>query len=839
MHKDDFINENKETWQIQTKDNAKVSSESLDNVSPAHEFRRDVYLFRVENDKIPSVLPNEAIQGDIAKSNDTLFTNSQHENSDNIDTIMLDGINDKQKSSFSDSHYMPNTLTLKPFSKLQNKKRQLQKKNEELQQNQSLVALSDEDLTEEAKSLKAWRLFIVFSIFILCFFIFILAVYAKVIATPPNMDPYNKQSRNYPWSYKTDTDIAMRGEILSADNYILASSNKFYKINIYVPSIYENKRDAFMKLLNLYAKFDRNALNQAFAKGGNATIADGITSIDASNLRLLNQKMARLGFYKKCTFVYINKTSLEDSEFKTMIAHAEVATEQGRQTTLDNNILKTIKDFKEGNISEIEVLQKLNIALVEYKNKTIDLSQECYTPIFTYNSDVKDNSSTRIDRGLDIAVNQIERKYPFNDIMQPLLGFTNYGKRIIEGKAYDDTMSLVAQSGIEKYRDGILSAKRDGKVTGQADKSGNIVFNKHAKIITREDGFNIKVSIPLVLQAKIQKILEDSNKQYKAQQIVAGIMNPNTGEILTLASSSSFNPNIGERDSDIANKMRVAAAERSFEPGSTIKPLVFSYLVAHKMVNFKEIIDLHDGIYQLRTYTIRDSSPLKSATPEQVIIKSSNIGMTYLTKKLGGEEMQQLFKSFGVGESTGVDIANEATGLLPKSSTLNGEVQKGAASYGYGLRMTFIQLLRSYATFNNGGFLVTPHITKEFISPDSKIFYPMLEAPKRIFDEKTANYMQQLLHRVVKEGTAKRADVDGLVIGGKTGTAREHNQGETMYNGSFFGYASDGKQIYTIGVVTYGSQANEDYYAAQTAVPVFAKIVELLAQEGYLQKKLK
>ncbi len=151
--------------------------------------------------------------------------------------------------------------------------------------------------------------------------------------------------------------------------------------------------------------------------------------------------------------------------------------------------------------------------------------------------------------------------------------------------------------------------------------------------------------------------------------------------------------------------------------------------------------------------------------------------------------------------------------------------------------MTFIQLLRSYAPFNNGGFLVTPHVTKHFIAPDSKIFYPSIESPRQIISAESAAYMQKILHRVVKEGTGKRADVAGLIVGGKTGTARERKDGETIYNGSFFGYASDGKKTYTIGVVTYGSQANEDYYAGQTAAPVFAKIADLLAQEGYLERK--
>ncbi len=756
-----------------------------------------------------------------------------------VDSIMLDSVIESQSIHIS-NNAISNNLTIKPFSKIERKKRQIRQAKVEAKKAVSICTQKDNDeyTSNEAKTLKAWRLFIVFGLFLLCFLIFMLAVYAKNIVKPPNMDPYNKKSRQYPWSQKANVDIALRGQISSLDNYILTSSKKLYRVSIYVPSIYEEKRQLLIKFLHLYANFDEDAVHKALLKGGNALIADNVNSIDAANLKILNQKLARLGVYKKCTFSYINKTSLRDSDIQTLFARAQIMSERGAQTPLDNDVLQIMRDLDNGDITQENAIEKLNIILVDYKNKDIDLSKECYTPIFTYNSDVKNNASTKIDRGLDVAVEQIKREYPFKNFMQPLLGFTNYDKRNIEGRFYDDKMKLIAQSGVEKYRDGILSAKRDGKVIGVADKSGNVILNRHSQSFEREDGFNIQLTIPLVLQSKIQKILEDANRQYNAQQIVAGIMDPNTGEILALASSLSFNPNIGQRDKDITNKMRVAAAERSFEPGSTIKPLVFSYLANRKLIDFRESIDLHDGIYKLRAFTIRDTSPLKSANPEQILIKSSNIGMTKLTKKLSGKEMESMFKMFGVGENTGVDIANEATGLLPKNSILGREVEKGAASYGYGLRMTFIQLLRSYAVFNNGGFLVTPHVTKTFIAPDSRIFYPTLESPRQIISKETSIYMNKLLHRIVKEGTAKRADVDGLIIGGKTGTAREKHEGETIYNGSFFGYASDGKTTYTIGVVAYGSQASEDYYAGQTAAPVFARIADLLAKEGYLQRKL-
>lgn len=758
-------------------------------------------------------------------------------NQENIDSIMLDSIAENRFRLYDTPN--ENSFKITTLSKNERENRKVQQ-DEVIPQKAQKIEQADENeenTSEETKTQKAWRLFLVLGTFALCFVVFILAVYAKIIAKPPNMDPYNKKSRDYPWSVKADVDIAMRGQISSLDNYILATSKKLYRVSIYVPSIYEEKRELLFQLLHLYADFDTKALQNSIEKGGNALIATNVNSIDAANLRILNQKLARLGVYKKCTFTYINKTSLQDGEIKTLYARAQVTHEKGSQTPLDMEVLQTMQSFENGDITEENTLEKLNVLLVEYKNKDIDLSKECYTPIFTYNSDVKNNASTRIDRGLDIAVEKIERTYPFKNLMQPLLGFTNYGKKIINDKMYDDKMKLVAQSGVEKYRDGILSPKRDGKILGMADKGGNIVLNRHAKTYERIDGFQIQLTIPLTLQSKIQDILNDAHKKYKAEQIVAGIMDPTTGEILALASSSSFNPNIGKRDKDIASKMRVAAAERSFEPGSTIKPIVFAYLANKKWIDFQENFDLHDGIYQLRTYTIRDSTPLKSATAEQILIKSSNIGMTKLTRNLSGKQMRDMFQTFGIGESTGIDIANEATGLLPKPSILNREVEKGTASYGYGLRMTFMQLLRSYAPFNNGGFLVTPHVTKHFIAPDSKIFYPTIESPKQIISAESAAYMQKILHRVVKEGTGKRADVAGLIIGGKTGTAREKKDGETIYNGSFFGYASDGKKTYTIGVVTYGSQANEDYYAGQTAAPVFAKIADLLAQEGYLERK--
>ena len=374
------------------------------------------------------------VEHDDKINQDELFgftRDNKHSKTDNekhheyVDSIMLD-IQDNRNSSFNDI-----SINVK-----------------------KAIPIDDEVIDEGARHSKALRLFFVLSFFTLCFCIFMFATYAKILVKPPNMDPYNKKSREYPWSPKADVDIAMRGDIVSLDDYVLASSKKLYKIGLYVPSIYEDKRELAIKLLNIYGGFNKNLLRDVLKKGGNVTITDNASANDAGNLRVLNQKLSRLGVYKKCTFTYINKTSLQDSELRTLIAHAQITSEKGRASNRDKKILRILDDLDNGNIAEESALEQLNIALVEYKNSQIDLSKECYTPIFTYNKDVSDGANTRIDRGLDIAVNEIQRIYPFKQLMQPLLGFTNYGRKLIDGRVYDDKMKLIAQSGVEKYRDG-------------------------------------------------------------------------------------------------------------------------------------------------------------------------------------------------------------------------------------------------------------------------------------------------------------------------------------------------------------------------------------------------
>ena len=219
-------------------------------------------------------------------------------------------------------------------------------------------------------------------------------------------------------------------------------------------------------------------------------------------------------------------------------------------------------------------------------------------------------------------------------------------------------------------------------------------------------------------------------------------------------------------------------------------------------------------------------------------MRSSNVGMVKLSMLLGGREFYDGLKNFGLSQLTGIDLPYEKDGIMPSVKELSQEssAAKASVSYGYKIRVTFMQLLRAYATFVNGGFLVTPHITQNFIAPDGKIYIPKINPPKQILSSMNAQKVQDLLIKVGEFGTGNAAKVNGIITGGKTGTARiATTSGYTeRYNGSFLGFAKDSQKAYVIGVVVFGS-SGEQYYGSQTSVPIFKQIVELMIAQGYLK----
>lgn len=428
--------------------------------------------------------------------------------------------------------------------------------------------------------------------------------------------------------------------------------------------------------------------------------------------------------------------------------------------------------------------------------------------------------------GLSIEVSGNNRNYVYKNILEPLIGYT----RKVESQ---NITRVDGVKGVERYYNDILSPKQDGSITGKRDIGFNIIANKTATIQSRQDGFDVTLSIPLSLQRKIELELDEAKKRYKVREIIAGIMDSKTGKILALATSNRFDPkNIQQKDYPNLN---LNAIEYSYEPGSTIKPIIYAILLQKGMINPNDIIDLDNGYYKLKSYTIRDTHPLKSASIEDIIVRSSNIGMVKISKDLKPNEYHIALHAFGFGELSGIDLPYEKTGLVPSPKTFNNEVYRASVSYGYGMRATFMQLLRSYAIFSNGGYLVTPRVSEYVTSPSGEKYIPKRLEPIAILSPETTQQVYNTLIQVVQK-VIKVAQIEGIITGGKTGTARIALNGkyDSKYNGSFFGFAQDENNAYTIGVVAFESDIKDDYYGARTAAPIFRRIVDILLEENYL-----
>lgn len=434
-------------------------------------------------------------------------------------------------------------------------------------------------------------------------------------------------------------------------------------------------------------------------------------------------------------------------------------------------------------------------------------------------------------QGLSIEVSGNNRAYPYKSLLEPLIGYVRKGE-------IDGITRVYGLKGVEKYYNEILASKQDGKIVGKRDVGFNVIIDKEAIKQMRQDGFDVTLSIPLRVQNKLEEILDRAKSRYNVQEVIAGVMDSHSGRFLALATSNRFNPNALREIRDYSS-LNLSALERVYEPGSTIKPIIYAILLEKDRIDPTQVIDLEGGVYKLRNYTIRDSSILAKGTPEDILLRSSNIGMVKIAASLSPKEIHTALRAFGFSELSGIDLPYEKRGMIPSVRRLNiEEATKATLSYGYGLQTTFMQLMRAYASFSNGGFLPTPRITQYISAQDSQHYNLPTPTPIQILSAHIASKMEDLLIQVVQKGTGKPALVENVIVGGKTGTAKIAKNGEYIdqYNGSFFGFAKDLKRTYTIGVVVFESHIQNDYYGGRTAAPIFKEIVEMLVREGYLEE---
>ncbi len=434
--------------------------------------------------------------------------------------------------------------------------------------------------------------------------------------------------------------------------------------------------------------------------------------------------------------------------------------------------------------------------------------------------------------GLDIIENGESRRFPLKDVLSPVLGYV--------GKKSDGRYTRPSgKKGLERNYDEHITSKKDGYFKGKRDVSSRVIHDKNSIKMQRVDGLDLHLNIPLAMQRRVEFMIDAMQTNIDADEIIVGVMESKTGKVLSLASTERYDPShITQKNIPALNPK---FSEYPYEAGSVMKPLTLAMALDHKVVTPNTWFNTYNGRMKIGARrTITDDEKFDSLTATDIIVHSSNVGISQISWKLTGAEFREGLVKFGIAKPSGIDLSRDLPGQLKPLRLLNHQMHRANSSYGYGMLVTFTQLFKAYSAFNNDGIAVTPRIV-DYLQ-DAKGRQYKLE-PKvgdiQPIGKIAANQIHDILLEVVERGTGVKAQYPGLEIGGKTGTAHIAKNGRYVreYHSSFYGFANDkfGNK-YTIGVLVIRAKKRYKYFASQSAVPTFKNIVKILVGQGKLKQ---
>ncbi len=435
--------------------------------------------------------------------------------------------------------------------------------------------------------------------------------------------------------------------------------------------------------------------------------------------------------------------------------------------------------------------------------------------------------------GLTITEKGENREYPLKEALSPILGYTR-------PYVADGYKNIVGYNGIEKFYEKYLNKKQDGFISGKRDAVGYVIQNANTIYKRKHNGYSLVLNISLEMQKNIDYILDTYKQELGAKEIVAAVMRSSDSKIVALTSSNRYDPLHIAQD-QIAN-LQPKATTYAYEPGSVMKPLIYSLALEKGTITPDTTFNTFNGKMWIGKYKITDDEPEARLRAEDIIVKSSNIGISQVGWTLTGKEFRTGLIKFGLGkQKSGIDIGNEASGRFYSLRKLHAKINKASNSYGYGMVVTFAQLLKAYNVFNNGGISITPRVVNYIKNDRGQKFYLRKNYTKLApISANTAQLVKNTLIEVVKRGTGSKAQTEGLEIGGKTGTAMIVGKSgyEKRYHASFFGFANDPEgNKYTIGVLVIEPDYKH-HFASSSAVVIFKKIVDAMVDRGLLKPNL-
>lgn len=412
-----------------------------------------------------------------------------------------------------------------------------------------------------------------------------------------------------------------------------------------------------------------------------------------------------------------------------------------------------------------------------------------------------------------VVAEDSKRFYPNEKLAAHILGFAGIDKGL---------------TGVEAKYNAALTGV-GGSVSFLADAGGNLMPNSTEKYAPPRDGLNLQLTIDKDIQTIMERELDQAMLELKPKQIVSIAMDPNTGEILAMASRPGYDPgSYNDYPSEVYN--RNLPIWMTYEPGSTFKIITLAAALEEGKVNLYNEHFFDPGFVEVGGARLRcwKKGGHGSQTFLEVVQNSCNPGFVALGNRLGKEVLFDYITKFGFGKKTGIDLSGEASGILFKLDKV-GPVELATTAFGQGVSVTPIQQIAAVSAAINGGKLFKPHVAKAFIHPDTGLVVDEIEPElvRQVVSEDTSSKVRDALEHVVAEGSGKNAFIDGYRVGGKTGTAQKVINGRYSPNEhivSFVGFApADDPQIviYTAVDDPQGIQ-----FGGLIAAPIVKRIME-------------
>jgi cell division protein FtsI (penicillin-binding protein 3) len=382
----------------------------------------------------------------------------------------------------------------------------------------------------------------------------------------------------------------------------------------------------------------------------------------------------------------------------------------------------------------------------------------------------------------------------------------------------DVNLDNVGRSGLESLLNGSLVGT-PGKLQVEQGPDGRTIAGGRQHLEPAVRGNDLVLTIDRALQFEVERALIEQVVASNAQNGMAIVMDPTTGEILAMANVGLDDDGKPVPSSD--NKALTVA----FEPGSVNKVITVAGALEEGLMAPDTVLEVPDRISIAGfPFSDHDPHPPTRWNVTDILTQSSNIGTIKIAQQLGVTKVKEYLQKFGLGQPTGLDFPGETAGVMKTGRWDATDI--GSIPIGQGVSVNALQMLQVFNTLANGGVWVEPHLVKAVVDDEGKETKPAAPATRRVVSSETAKQMTAMMENVVKVGTGTNAQIAGYNSAGKTGTARKPDDRggyETgAYFSSFAGFVpTEAPRLSTIVVI---DEPRPTYYAGLVAAPVFARV---------------